>query len=76
MTTTPPGHEPTPWRPGLIGFYISCAAVGIGAGMAAIVLIVFGDAPFAGAVAVLGGALTVAGALGAWLFLRAARREG
>ena len=67
--------EPTTWSPGLIGFYLGCAAVGIGAAMAAIALVVFPGETFANALAVVGAVLVVGGGLGSWLCLRRARRE-
>ena len=67
--------EPTTWSPGLVGFYASCAAVGIGAAIAAIVLVVFSGQSFTPAAAVFGGVLVVVGGFGAWRFLKAARRE-
>jgi len=72
-----PSSPPSPanWSPALVGFYVSCAAVSIGAAIAAIVLIVFPEASLATPVAVFGVLLTGAGCVGAWRSLHAARRE-
>ena len=66
--------EPTKLSPGLIGFYACCASVSIGAAVTALVLVLFADRGF-GAIAALGLVMMVGGSIGAWLSLRAARKE-
>jgi len=67
--------EPTTWSPGLIGFYASCAAVSIGAAVAAMVLVVFPDEDFTVPAAGFGIFMVVGGGIGCWRCLKAARHE-
>jgi len=67
--------EPTSWSPGLLWFYASCTAVGIGAAVAAVMLVVFPETPFAVPGAVVGVVMTVGGCVGALLGLKSARNE-
>lgn len=67
--------EPTTWSPGLLWFYVSCTAVGVGAALAAVVVVVFPQTPIAAPGAVVGIALTVGGCVGALRGLKSARNE-
>ena len=67
--------EPTRWSPGLIGFYASCAAVGLGAAVAAVVLIVFPGAEGTTPAAVIGILMVVVGSVTCLRSLKSARRE-
>ena len=67
--------EPTTWSPGLLWFYASCTAVGVGAALAAVVLVVFPQSPLMLPGALIGIGLTVVGCVGALLGLKAARNE-
>ncbi len=67
--------EPTTWSPGLIGFYLSCTVVAIGAAVAAIVTVVFPDSDAMPTLAVIGGVMVVGGSIAALRTLKAARSE-
>ena len=67
--------EPTALSRELLAFYASCGAVGIGATMAAAVLIVFPDSESKWEIAIVGIVLVVFGGIAALHFLRAARKE-
>ncbi len=58
----------------MLGFYASCAAVGIGAAVAAFTVAMFPKEAFVVPVAAVGIVLVLAGSAGAWLCLRAARQ--
>lgn len=67
--------EPTTLSAGLIAFYVSCTAVGIGAALAAVVLVVFPGQPMTPVAAGLGIAMILGGSVGALIGLKSARQE-
>ena len=67
--------EPTSWSLGLIGFYVSCTVVGIGAALSAVVLVVFPSEPMTPVAAGIGIAMIIGGAVGAMVGLKSARHE-
>lgn len=71
----PQHDEKTTWSPGLIGFYLSCTAVSLGAAIAAVGGFLFAGRPMATTLITIGVVMCVAGAIGALNFLRAARKE-
>lgn len=68
-----PQGEQTTWSPGLIGFYVSCGVVSLGAAVTATVSLV--EVLYSVAALVVGLAMVVGGAVGCLVSLRAARRE-
>lgn len=66
----PPQAEHTRWSPGLIGFYLSCAGVALGATFAASGHFFFGSRGWL----VSGSVLSVVSAVTCYYSLRAARR--
>ncbi|MEM7206065.1 MAG: hypothetical protein AAF628_37770 [Planctomycetota bacterium] len=64
------------WSPYQVGFYVCCAIVGIGATVAAFVLVMFPDATFTPSLATFGVVLVVTASFGSWRCLRLARGEG
>ena len=73
MSGTPQGPrgEPTAWSPALIGFYVGCAMVSIGAAVAASAWIVFGVP----SMVAVGLVMVAVGTFACLRCLRAARRE-
>lgn len=67
--------ETTQWSPALIGFYASCAAVGLGAAMSAVMWIVFPGETFAHVAGTIGVLMIVIGSVTSLRCLRAARNE-
>jgi len=68
---TPPPAEPTRWSPGLIGFYLSCAGVALGATFASAGPLLLGST----VLLVSGCALAVVSAVTCYVSLAAARRR-
>ncbi len=66
----PPAVEHTRWSPGLIGFYLSCAGVALGATFAASGYLFFGSIGWL----VFGSVLSFGSCITCFLALRAARR--
>lgn len=60
---------------GLIGFYVSCTAVGIAVAVAAVAWIVFGHVAAATVVGTVASIVAVIASVLCWHFLRVARRE-
>ena len=75
MQNAPMQSESTSWSPALLGFYVSCGAVGIGAAIAAVVLIVFPKEIFAVTIAVIGVLMVVVGSVTCLRCLKSARKE-
>ena len=71
----PKKNEKTTWSPGLIGFYLSCTAVSLGAAIAAVGGFLFAGQPLATTLITIGVVMCLAGAVGALRFLKAARKE-
>lgn len=70
LPAPPPQAEYTRWSPGLIGFYLSCAGVALGATFAASGHFFFGSRAWL----VFGSVLSLVSAVTCYLSLRAARR--
>jgi hypothetical protein len=68
-------REQTHWSPGLIGFYVSCASVSLGAAVASVSFLTFGDREGTGKFGAVGIGMIVLGAAGALFSLRKARKE-
>ena len=70
-----PPTEQTTWSLGLIGFYASCAAVSLGAAIAAVSWLTFGGREGTTGIGAFGLTLSLTGVVGALFSLRSARRE-
>ncbi|MBL8723542.1 MAG: hypothetical protein JNK49_05815 [Planctomycetes bacterium] len=64
--------EHTHWSPALLGFYVSCAGVALGATFASAGPLLFGSTT----ALVLGSLMSAVSAVGCFVTLRAARRAG
>ena len=73
--TNPRSSERTHWSPALIAFYVCCGLVSLGAAIAAVSLLTFGDRPGTGKIGAVGIAMIAGGAIGAFVSLRRARLE-
>ena len=67
--------DPTTWSAGLVAFYVSCTVVGVGAALAAVVLVVFPSEPMTPVASGIGIAMVLGGSVGAMVGLKSARHE-